>query len=135
MMAAHPENEDSRIMTIVIKAIILILFVFIFFSLGSALYYLMRDKEQFRCMVKALSWRIGLSILLFVILMLAFYGLDHPIPLNEELRWVSKFRFLIDYFHILMMVFGTQRLRDIGNDLAVAIRNFHKGLKKFRRKT
>jgi TatA/E family protein of Tat protein translocase len=27
-----------------------------------------------------------------------------------------------------MMVFGTQRLRDIGNDLAVAIRSFRKGL-------
>ena len=31
-------------------------------------------------------------------------------------------------FLILMMVFGTQRLRDIGNDLAVAIRSFRKGL-------
>ena len=27
-----------------------------------------------------------------------------------------------------MMVFGTNRLRDMGNDLAVAIRNFRKGL-------
>ena len=31
-------------------------------------------------------------------------------------------------FLILMMVFGTQRLREVGNDLAVAIRNFRKGL-------
>ena len=35
---------------------------------------------------------------------------------------------LLLIFLILMMVFGTQRLRDIGNDLAVAIRSFRKGL-------
>ncbi len=35
---------------------------------------------------------------------------------------------LILIFLILMMLFGTQRLREIGNDLAIAIRNFRKGL-------
>ena len=35
---------------------------------------------------------------------------------------------LLLVFFIIMMVFGTQRLRDIGNDLAVAIRSFRKGL-------
>ena len=35
---------------------------------------------------------------------------------------------LLIIFLIVMMVFGTQRLRDVGNDLAVAIRNFRKGL-------
>ena len=35
---------------------------------------------------------------------------------------------LILIFLIVMMVFGTQRLRDVGNDLAIAIRNFRKGL-------
>jgi sec-independent protein translocase protein TatA len=39
-----------------------------------------------------------------------------------------NFGSLIIIFLILMMVFGTQRLRDIGNDLAVAIRGFRKGL-------
>jgi len=29
---------------------------------------------------------------------------------------------------ICMMIFGTQRLRDVGHDLAIAIRNFRKGL-------
>lgn len=29
---------------------------------------------------------------------------------------------------IFVMLFGTQRLREVGNDLAVAIRNFRKGL-------
>jgi sec-independent protein translocase protein TatA len=39
-----------------------------------------------------------------------------------------NFGSLLMVFLILMMVFGTQRLRDVGNDLAVAIRNFRKGL-------
>ena len=39
-----------------------------------------------------------------------------------------NFGSLLLIFLILMMVFGTQRLRDMGNDLAVAIRSFRKGL-------
>jgi sec-independent protein translocase protein TatA len=39
-----------------------------------------------------------------------------------------NFGSLLMVFLILMMVFGTQRLRDMGNDLAVGIRNFRKGL-------
>ena len=39
-----------------------------------------------------------------------------------------SFGSLIVVFLILMMVFGTQRLREVGNDLAIAIRNFRKGL-------
>lgn len=39
-----------------------------------------------------------------------------------------NFGSLLLIFLILMMVFGTQRLRDVGNDLAVAIRSFRKGM-------
>lgn len=39
-----------------------------------------------------------------------------------------NFGSLLMIFLILMMVFGTSRLRDIGNDLATAIRSFRKGL-------
>lgn len=39
-----------------------------------------------------------------------------------------NFGSLLLIFLIIMMVFGTQRLREIGNDLAVAIRSFRKGL-------
>ncbi len=39
-----------------------------------------------------------------------------------------NFGSLLIIFFIVMMVFGTQRLRDVGNDLAVAIRSFRKGL-------
>lgn len=58
-------------MTIIIKAIIILLFVFILFALGSALYYLVKGGDTDR-IVKALTWRIGLSLLLFVILMISF---------------------------------------------------------------
>lgn len=39
-----------------------------------------------------------------------------------------NFGSLLIVFLILMMVFGTHRLRSIGNDLAVAIRSFRKGM-------
>ena len=58
-------------MTIIIKAILIFLFVFILFALGSALYYLVKGDNSDR-IVKALTWRIGLSLLLFVILMISF---------------------------------------------------------------
>jgi len=41
---------------------------------------------------------------------------------------LRNFSSLIIIFLIFMMLFGTQRLREMGNDLAVAIRNFRKGL-------
>lgn len=59
-------------MTIVIKGVIIALLVFIFFSLGSALYFLVRDPAQSTRVVKALTWRIGLSLVLFGLLMAAF---------------------------------------------------------------
>ena len=39
-----------------------------------------------------------------------------------------NFGSLLMIFLILVMVFGTQRLRDVGNDLATAIRSFRKGM-------
>ena len=42
-------------------------------SLGSALYYLIKDRGQSMRTVKALAVRVGLSITLFLILMGAYY--------------------------------------------------------------
>lgn len=39
-----------------------------------------------------------------------------------------NFGSLLMVFLILMMIFGTARLREIGNDLAIAIRSFRKGM-------
>lgn len=41
---------------------------------------------------------------------------------------LRNFGSLLIIFLILMMVFGTKRLREMGNDLAVAIRSFRKGM-------
>jgi len=67
------------IITILIKAIIILFFIFIFFSLGSALYFLVSDKKNSERTVKALTWRIGLSFVLFILLIIAFaLGWIHP---------------------------------------------------------
>lgn len=42
-------------------------------SLGSALYYLVRDRGQSMRTVKALALRVGLSLTLFLILMASYY--------------------------------------------------------------
>lgn len=39
-----------------------------------------------------------------------------------------NFGSLLIVFLILMMVFGTARIREVGNDLAAAIRSFRKGM-------
>jgi len=55
------------------KYIILLFFVFIVYSLGSALYYMMKDQGGSKRMVKALTMRIGISILLFVVIIFSFW--------------------------------------------------------------
>ena len=52
------------------KAIILLIFLGILVSLGSALVQLVRDDRGTDGMVRALSWRIGLSVVLFILLLL-----------------------------------------------------------------
>jgi hypothetical protein len=59
-------------MSIIFKIIIILFFIAIFFSLGSALFFLVRDKSGSTRIVKALTWRIALSIALFILLMIAF---------------------------------------------------------------
>lgn len=54
------------------KTIILIVMLFILISLASGLIYLVRDEGKTKRPIKALSWRIGLSLGLFLFLLLAF---------------------------------------------------------------
>ena len=53
--------------------VILIFLVVIIGSLFSALYYMIRDKGQSTRAVRALTWRVGLSITLFLILMIGYH--------------------------------------------------------------
>jgi len=56
-----------------IKILIVLSLIFIVFSLFSALFYLSKDKTGSDRTVRALTIRIGLSILLFIALMVGYY--------------------------------------------------------------
>jgi hypothetical protein len=56
-----------------IKIIVLLMMLAIFGSLISALIFLLRGGDNRERMAKALSWRIGLSLTLFILLMAGFY--------------------------------------------------------------
>jgi len=68
----------------VIRIVVVVVFLGIVASLGSALYHLSRGgtdrtADDSRKMARALTWRIGLSVVLFLLLMLAWYaGLIEP---------------------------------------------------------
>lgn len=55
------------------KIYVAIAFALIITSLGSALFYLMRDKGQSNNTVKALAIRVGLSVTLFISLLVAHW--------------------------------------------------------------
>ncbi|NIM68921.1 MAG: twin transmembrane helix small protein [Xanthomonadales bacterium] len=54
------------------RAVIILFLLAIAYTLGSAFYYLIRDKGRGSRAVRQLSWRIGLSMLLFLMLYGAF---------------------------------------------------------------
>lgn len=61
------------------KILVAIAFFLIIFSLGSALVYLMKDKGKSNRTVKALAFRVGFSISLFLLILLAnHFGLIQP---------------------------------------------------------
>jgi len=48
-------------------------------SLGSAAVFMLRGRGDSRRMARALAWRVGLSVTLFVVLLLGYYfGLLQP---------------------------------------------------------
>jgi hypothetical protein len=62
-----------------IKILVLIVLFAIVGSLGSALFHLAKGTGDSKKMVKALSIRVGLSLLLFILLMAAWYtGIISP---------------------------------------------------------
>jgi len=61
------------------KIIIYFFLLIIFYCLGSALFYLLSRKKTPESMAKALTWRIALSVSLFLLLLLGSYmGWVHP---------------------------------------------------------
>ncbi len=55
------------------KLIVLLFVAFILGSLFSALYFLLKDRSKSDRVVKALTVRVVLSVVLFALLMLGFY--------------------------------------------------------------
>ncbi len=53
------------------RIVVALIFAGILVSLGSALLYLIKDHGTGKRTVKALTWRIGLSVSLFLLLLLA----------------------------------------------------------------
>ncbi len=55
------------------KYLVIVILLLILVSLGKALFHLSSSKpDQSGKMVKALGWRIGLSVFLFVLLLVAY---------------------------------------------------------------
>jgi hypothetical protein len=56
-----------------VKIVVIVFFVAIVASLGSALFFLVTDRGQSKRTVKALAFRVGLSLTLFLLLMAGYY--------------------------------------------------------------
>ena len=62
-------------MAVEFKYLVIAMLALILISLGKALFHLTSSKpEDGTKMVKALAWRIGLSVALFVLLIVAYYN-------------------------------------------------------------
>lgn len=69
------------------KIIVVLTLLVIIFSLGSALYHLATDRERTGKTARALTFRIGLSVTLFLLLLAAFStGLIQPHSLSGGLK-------------------------------------------------
>ncbi|MGA8050392.1 MAG: twin transmembrane helix small protein [Burkholderiales bacterium] len=55
------------------RYVVLVVFLMILASLGSALFFMYRDQSGSNRAVKALAIRVGLSIALFLLLMAGYY--------------------------------------------------------------
>ena len=71
---------ESRMM---LKSILLLLLLFATWQLAIALYHFVRgEQNEKEKMVVALAWRVGLSVFVFVVIMIAF-GLGFITPANS----------------------------------------------------
>lgn len=76
--ACAPQAYNSRPVEL-IQIFVVVVLVGIVVSLGSALFHLSAPDRDPQKMVRALTWRISLSVALFLLLMLGWYfGLINP---------------------------------------------------------
>ena len=61
------------------KLVVIVLLLVVIFSLGQALFFLIRDESKSDRMMKSLTWRIGLSVFIFILLLIGqAMGLIQP---------------------------------------------------------
>jgi hypothetical protein len=64
---------------VLFKTVIVILLLVVLFSLFQALFFLIKDDSKSDRMLKALTWRIGLSVFIFILLLIGqAVGLIQP---------------------------------------------------------
>lgn len=76
-----------------VKIVAIIIFIAILASLGSALFHLVKpgDAEHSQKTAKALTYRIGLSLVLFILLFIAFAtGLFKPSGIGARMQQVHS---------------------------------------------
>lgn len=76
-----------------IKLVFIIIFIIIIYSLGSALYYMVKRKNQDQPSktAKALTIRIGLSLSLFVLLFIAYAtGMIKPTGIGARMQMMKQ---------------------------------------------
>ena len=69
----EPAIAYSSRLPAIMKILVAVAFILILASLGSALVFLMKDKGKSNRTVQALALRVGFSILLFVLILVANY--------------------------------------------------------------
>jgi len=70
-----------------LKILIILVFLTILVSLGTALYHLITRKESSEKTVKALTYRIGISLVLFILLAIAFMnGVIQPSGIGMQMQ-------------------------------------------------
>ena len=76
---ADNDKPKSLPVNVMEKLLIIAFVLLILWNLGAGLYYMMVDKGKTDRTVKSLSWRIGLSVLLILLVMLGiFTGVIKP---------------------------------------------------------
>lgn len=66
------------------KLLIIGVLIVILWNLGAGLYYMMVDKGKSNRTVKSLSWRIGLSVGLIILVIIGIYtGVIKPHGINQ----------------------------------------------------
>lgn len=68
-----------------VKLGIILFLLFIVYNLGAGCYYMLTDKSGSDRVVRSLTWRIGLSLLLIVLIMLGMkFGIIQPHDLDPR---------------------------------------------------